>query len=288
MSYQRVLARLASSRFMGEAGRALAKRRAWKIESGPGAGLRMRLPQNEEFVRGTSELPVQRAISAQLGRGDVFYDVGANVGFFSLIAARQVGAQGRVCAFEPHPSNAVAVRANARLNGMDQVDVFEVAAGRASRTDELVMTDWDGGAVLAGYPTGPSATVARVAVSVIALDEYVVQRQLPLPDLVKIDVEGAEGEVLQGMRSLIQQARPVLVYEIDDGERRRFDARWDDLDEAVAAMGYRVRRLEPSYPGLAWHVGHSLAVPVAPRRGGSGRADALASRTGGPSSFEAA
>jgi hypothetical protein len=98
---------------------------------------------------------------------------------------------------------------------------------------------------------------------VVAVDDLVDSRALRPPSLVKIDVEGAEDRVLLGMTRTIQRFRPVLVYEVDDGDRESFERRWNALDERVAAFGYRVTRLEPSYPNLRWHVGHSLAVPDA-------------------------
>jgi hypothetical protein len=85
--------------------------------------------------------------------------------------------------------------------------------------------------------------------------------KLPLPNLVKIDVEGVELEVIQGMTKVIAKARPILLYEIDDDKKDAFDRRWKELDEYVASLGYEIVHLAASYPHLAWNVGHSLAMP---------------------------
>jgi FkbM family methyltransferase len=233
----------------------------WTVECGHAAGLRLRYPQNPDYVHGSSERPVQEALAGRLCRGDVFYDIGANVGFFSLLAARLVGPGGYVCAFEPHPRNAATVAANAALNAMPHLRVFEVAVGAFARRDELLMTEWDGGATLSGLPLGPSAPVARAAVEVVPLDEFVPAHGLPLPTFVKIDVEGAEVEVIDGMVRTIEQSRPVLLYEVDDGDEGVFRRRWDELDRRVRGLGYDVTRLENAYPGLKWYVGHSIAMP---------------------------
>jgi FkbM family methyltransferase len=240
----------------------MLRSRAWTVEAGPAAGLKMCFPQNPDYISGTSEPPVQRELARRLERGGVFYDVGANVGFFSLLAARLVGDRGHVCAFEPHPRNAAAIADNARLNGMSQVRVFDVAIGASARRDELLMTEWDGGAALSNLPLGPSAAVARTEVEVVPLDEFVPARGLPEPTFVKIDVEGAELEVIEGMTRTITRCKPVLLYEVDDGDDQTFRRRWAELDDRVRALGYEVLHLESAYPMLNWCVGHSVALPA--------------------------
>lgn len=263
MTYQRLLLRASSLPLPFDAGRRLIERRVWRVEGGAAAGLAMRLPQNREYITGTSEAPVQREIARLLRPGDVFYDVGANVGFFTLLAARLVGDAGCVCAFEPNPRNAHAIRENARLNGMANVRVIEAAAGREPRTEELLITAWDGGGALAASPARPASPVERIPVRVVPLDAFIRDERLPAPTLVKIDVEGVEAEVLEGMADTIARAKPVLLYEVDGGEKADFDRRWSGLDAWVAGHEYAVRRLESSYPGMKWHVGHTLAVPRA-------------------------
>ena len=93
------------------------------------------------LMSGLLELPVQEAMRRLLGPGDVFYDVGANVGFFALAGARQVGPAGAVYAFEPVAENAAAIRAATELNGLAQVEVIEQAAGRAAGSDRLLLVE---------------------------------------------------------------------------------------------------------------------------------------------------
>lgn len=262
MRYQRLLTKLASLPVLGATVHELMKRRVWTVEQGSGAGLKLRFPQNQDYVLGSSELPVQTEMAKHLSPGDVFYDVGANTGFFSLIAARIVGPQGHVCAFEPLAPNAAAIADNARLNAMTQLRVFEVAVGSEARQDELLVTEWDGGGALSRYPVGPSGSVSRTPVRVVPLDEFIPERGLPLPTFVKIDVEGAELEVIEGMTGTIARCRPVLLYEVDDGDRSRFARRWAELDERVRSLGYEIVRLENAYPDLKWNVGHSVALPA--------------------------
>ena len=259
--YQRILLRALSSRVLGTALERMLRRSVWEIEQGTGTGLKLRLPQNRDYILGLSEPPVQRALAEYLHPGDVFYDIGANVGFFSLLAARTVGPGGCVCAFEPVAANAESIRDNADLNDLRNLRVLEMAIGRSARVAEFLLTGWDGGGSLSEAAVRPSDVVSRVDVRVAALDDMIRAEGLPQPDLVKIDVEGAEMDVLAGMSATIRDRSPVLLYEVDDEDRAEFQRRWRELDSYVTGFGYEVRHLESSYPNERWQVGHSLAVP---------------------------
>lgn len=256
--HQKILLRLPAGRIGALADRYL-RGRTWTIEAGEGAGLKLMLPQNRDYVTGRSEIPVQRALAACLRPGGVCYDVGANVGFFALQAARRVGAAGLVCAFEPVPANATALRRNAGINGMSQMRVFEVAAGQSDGIADFLVPAWDGGGSLA-TSVNPPAGGSRIAVRTIRLDDFVTAERLPLPDVVKIDVEGCELEVLAGMARIIDTRMPALLYEVDDPDEARFQERWRQIDDYCTKLGYQVSRLESSYANIHWFVGHSLAT----------------------------
>jgi FkbM family methyltransferase len=261
MIYEKILLRLLSSGLLRKLGRRVVHRRVWTIQGGEGAGLKLKQPQNLDYISGTSEIPVQQALTRHLRPGEVFYDIGANMGFFSLIAGKHVGPTGCVCSFEPVAENAASVRENSRLNGLQNVRLFEAAVGRNSGTAELLLTEWDGGGSLSTSAVKPSAPVSRRNVRVVALDDFIPAENLPRPDFVKIDVEGVELEVMQGMSKTIAESKPVLLYEVDDGKKQSFERRWKELDDYVAAFGYHITHLKPSYPDLVWNVGHSLALP---------------------------
>jgi hypothetical protein len=93
------------------------------------------------------------------------------------------------------------------------------------------------------------------------LDDLIPAERLPKPNFVKIDVEGVEMEVIQGMSKTIAESRPVLLYEVDDGRKDSFHRRWKELDEYVAGFGYGINHLKSSYANSGWNVGHTLAVP---------------------------
>jgi FkbM family methyltransferase len=269
MTYQQFLLRLSSAPVVGKLLAPFIRRRPWTIEGGEGAGLQIKFPQNRDYVMGSSEGPVQQAMAKHLQQGDVFYDIGANMGFFSLIAAKLVGPTGFVNAFEPVAENAASIRENVQLNGFTNINTCEVAVGSTSGQAELLLTDWDGGSTLASSSVKPSEPVSRRNVRVVTLDDFIAEKNLRPPNFVKIDVEGLELEVLQGMTKTIETAKPILLYEVDDGDREKFLNRWDALDKHVESLGYEIIRLENSYANRVWNVGHSLAVPT-PRSGAFG------------------
>ena len=261
MTYQKILLRLFSVGPMQRLGQPFLNERVWTIEEGEGAGLKLRFPQNRDYISGSSEIPVQKELARLLRPGDVFYDVGANVGFFSLIAARLVGSAGCVYSFEPVAENAASIRENARLNKLQNITLFDVAVGRTSGNAELLLTAWDGGSSLATSTVRPLEPLSKRNVRVVAMDDLVREQNLPLPDFVKIDVEGVELDVLLGMSGTIAKAKPILLYELDDGNKDSFQRRWRELDDYVSGFGYETIHLDESYPTLMWNVGHSLALP---------------------------
>jgi FkbM family methyltransferase len=149
------------------------------------------------------------AIAAALGPGDVFVDVGANVGFFSVLAGRLIGATGRVVAFEPHPQAMVRLQEAIAVNGLsDRIEVVEAALGAAEGTTRLFLSD---DSVLS--TTDPARSPVRdqftfpasVDVRLTTLDGWIAGRADLLPRLraIKIDVEGTEDETIEGMRATL-------------------------------------------------------------------------------------
>lgn len=233
--------------------------RATRIGAGPAAGLRIgTLHASARYADGGNELPVQQAVTSLLAPGDVFYDVGANVGFFSMLAGRLVGRTGSVVAFEAVPAVARALRANARRNGLRNVDVRAVAVGAVDGVARLRLTSHPGGASLADDDDVRDVTGA-VDVPVIRLDSLVAAGDAAPPDVVKIDVEGHEAAVLDGMRDVLRTASPALVIELDSATASGLDVRQRAVDERLGAAGYGAEVLPRSYADAGWEVRHLVA-----------------------------
>lgn len=232
-----------------------------RVESGPGVGLLVsRTGASADYRHGTNELPVQMAVVDGLAPGGVFLDVGANVGFFSLLAARAVGATGSVHAIEPVPSNARQVEINAAANGFANISVVEAAASSTSGTTTLLLAEHPGGAVVASAGTPPDPA-GSLEVRTVTVDELVRSGALRPPTVIKIDVEGAEVDALEGMVETLREHRPVVVCEVDGADDSSLATRRSEVVAVLERCGYEVEPLERSYEASEWRVEHLVARP---------------------------
>jgi FkbM family methyltransferase len=186
------------------------------------------------IVRGTLEPPVQEALRRLLAPGDVFYDIGANVGFFTLVGARLVGPAGRVVAFEPVPWCARAVGRNIELNGFQHAQIQQRAVGAADGSARLLVVGEASWSHLES--TGRHADVREeIDVEVVCIDSLVAAGSIPPPDVLKIDTEGAELQVVEGARETIARHRPAIVCELHD-TNEAFVALMDELGYATSNL----------------------------------------------------
>jgi FkbM family methyltransferase len=141
--------------------------------------------------------------------GDVAIDVGANVGTHTLAFARYVGSHGNVLAFEPQPAVFEVLQRNIDQNGLGNVRAYH--AGVGAERSRLYVDNIDGSrpANLGAAALHRDASAQRIAVPVMSLDEL----RLDACHLVKVDAEGMEKDVLEGMRETIDRRRPVLFVE---------------------------------------------------------------------------
>lgn len=228
------------------------------IRHGPAAGLRFLAGVSIAGYRlGTTEPDFQAAFAERIRPGDVVYDLGANVGFYTVLAARLVGPAGRVVAFEPFAESAARARANAARNGFGHVEVVEAAVSDAPGTAFLTLSTspvthhLDGAGAYQRPPGAPGVEVA-----VTSIDAFVASGGPP-PDVVKVDVEGAEVAALHGMAATLRDHRPTLLVEVHDAVSD-FPAA---LDALVVPLGYRVRVLGGGPVPAGGARGHVLLDP---------------------------
>jgi len=172
-------------------------------------------PRVEKYYwTGTYELGVQEQLTELLRVGCTFWDVGAHVGFFTLLASRFVGESGHVHAFEPLEANRARLQMALELNDARNVTVHDcaVAADSGERTlhSHEASTMWTLVPEM-GRPDG-------VTVECRELDE--LAHDFGPPDVLKIDVEGAEVDALRGGVELFKGRRPALLVEFSDDAAR--------------------------------------------------------------------
>jgi FkbM family methyltransferase len=179
------------------------------VRAGHGRGIRLPLDPTQEkyYWAGQHDVPVQDALTRVLKPGAVFWDIGAHVGFFTILASRLVGSIGRVHAFEPMPLNLKRLGKSAELNGTDNVTVHGIAVGGTN-----------GSAQLYGHRANAMWTLVAerantdgVTVRCRTIDS--LASELGDPEVIKVDVEGAELDLLRGGLATIQLAKPTLVVE---------------------------------------------------------------------------
>jgi FkbM family methyltransferase len=186
------------------------------------------------FIYGSYEPEVAALLDRLLGPGKVFFDVGANAGYFAL-RARDHGAE--VHAFEPSPD------ARALLGASLARDCRRITANpeAVSRESRRIMTFYVAGPGNTGMSSLERRTERSIDVTTIALDDY-VERTGARPDVIKIDVEGHQLAVLAGASRLLSSGRTDLVVEITSSEQV----------EALAAHGYEAFRIGPDGSVERW------------------------------------
>jgi FkbM family methyltransferase len=188
-----------------------------KIAAGVIEGMTMALDLQTEkdYWLGTYEPDLQIAARQFIKPGMVVFDVGANIGYISLMAARLVGLDGKVFAFEALPDNITRLNQNIALNKLrERVQVVPAAVvGKEGKVS--FFTHSSGAMGKAEGSTGRNEAYSKtISVSGISLDGFVYSRENPAPALIKMDIEGGEGMALAGMPRLLKEARPILLIEL--------------------------------------------------------------------------
>ncbi|MFN2303118.1 MAG: FkbM family methyltransferase [Anaerolineales bacterium] len=179
---------------------------------------------------GSYEYNKRLAFEREVTPDSIVYDIGANVGYFSLLAAVLVGKGGQVFAFEPLPRNVAFLRKHVALNRLENVTVIEAAVSGHSGE--------------AAFQFGASDSMGHLGekgdinVQLISLDDWLTEGKLASPDFIKIDVEGAEYEVVCGAQKLLKKYRPILF--LDTHQREAHHATINLLQ----TLGYQFERLD--------------------------------------------
>ena len=210
-----------------------------EVRTGLAEGLKWR--RHHRYVNGywigQYELPIQDALKRELKAGDVVYDVGANAGFFTLIAARLVGPAGKVVAFDPAPENCESIREQAELNAfMPRVTAVQkaVAGNVGTATFSFAALGSSMGHLGDGSAAGERSVEVDLTTLDVAADTY------GTPNFIKMDVEGAEGDALKGAQRLLGAgpARPNWLIELHSPQCEA------DVKRQMAAAGYRFFHLD--------------------------------------------
>jgi len=209
-----------------------------------GVKLVLDLKTEKDYWLGSYETELQAALRKWTKPGMVVYDVGANIGYISLLMARQVGSGGRVLAFEALPANLERLRMNLESSRLgESITVIPAAVVDGVRPVRFLV-GLSGGMGKAEGSAGRQELPYNETIEVqgISLDQFVFEQGNPAPELVKIDIEGGEVLALPGMRRVLSEFHPVILLELHGPEAAH--AAWQELVEA----GYRISYMQRGYP----------------------------------------
>jgi FkbM family methyltransferase len=201
-------------------------------------GFLLRLnPRNEEHRRiyyyGEHDERYELALLRKIIQpSDVFWDIGANVGYYTCLAASLVGESGRVVAFEPAPTTRKFLEDNIRLNAFSNIAVLPYAVGERNGIAAIHMSDPALGEGTASLNASDDKSFS-VDIEVRRLDD--LYSSLPPPMVVKIDVEGVFGQLWRGAREFFSRNAPIVMAELK-GEA--FVSAAGNLGDEIAALDY--------------------------------------------------
>jgi FkbM family methyltransferase len=227
--------------------RALPARCVMRVRQGPARGMKWIAGSSVHGCwLGTYEFEKQKSLERFIRPGMTIYDVGAQAGFYTLFFSRLAGGRGKVFAFEPCAYEARFLIDHVRLNHLDNVRVIQAAVAEKR---ELLPMSSDRGMCENRLGDVPDATLM---VPTISLDSS----GLPVPDLIKMDVEGAETAVLLGAQRTLREARPVLFVALHGDEQRK------TCSIILRDAGYSIHDLDGRRLSGALSVDEIYALPV--------------------------
>jgi FkbM family methyltransferase len=160
------------------------------------------------FILGFYEEKLIQVLTTELKKGMSFYDLGAHWGYFSLIGSKLVGMAGNVYSFEPLPQNINRLNKNLKINDtIKNIKVLEYAV--SSKKGKITFSNIDD-SYANSYLVKNSDKALSLSVETTSLDEVIENENLTPPDFLKIDVEGAEHDVLIGAQRTIRKYRPLI------------------------------------------------------------------------------
>ena len=193
------------------------------------------------YYFGTYERGTLDFISNNLKQGDVFFDIGANIGLMSIYASLQVGNKGSVFSFEANPETAAILKYNIELNNLKNIIVVNKAVG--DKNDRITLYNDSaiknrGGASL----IKPDVVSESFEVELIRLDSETEYQDMPV-HMVKIDVEGFEMDVLKGMEKILRNKAPKLIIECSADRNNNYNSVYEIYDFIKKCNAYKIFKL---------------------------------------------
>lgn len=184
-------------------------------------------------------------VRKSLKEGDVFFDIGANGGFYTIIAAKQVGSTGHVFAFEPGLRELSLLHRNIEINNLSNVTIIKQAVTNRKGTTKFGVSR-DGAMNSLSKTNHPEQQIEEwQTVKTISIDEFMQEFNIPKINFIKIDVEGAEKLVLEGAKKLLSANRNItILFEASDLTSSSFGYSVKDFLQDIVVSGLSVYHLD--------------------------------------------
>lgn len=156
-------------------------------------------------IFGVHEPLTTKMVKKEVSKGDIVIDIGANIGYYTLIFASLVGENGKVFAFEPDPANFTILKKNIEINGYKNVVLVEKAVSNETNKLKLYLHNSAENTIINMNNDYP-----YIEIDAVRLDDYFIENNLCI-NFIKMDIEGAEGKALQGMTNLLKKNSGIKV-----------------------------------------------------------------------------
>lgn len=179
---------------------------------------------------------IKKIVAKNLNSGEIFIDVGANIGAISFLGSKIVGKSGKVYAFEPEEKNLHIFQKNISFNNLNNINLVPLACTEKSGFATFNISKNSGEHSL-GETISPSNIIKSIKIKTISLDDFTKKNNINKIKLIKIDVEGQELSVLRGAKSILKKASPKLLFECWD--KNKFEA----IAKLLDSYNYKIKKV---------------------------------------------
>lgn len=194
--------------------------------------------QQQVYFLGEYEKPEISFINKILSEGDVFIDIGANIGLFTINASRTVGKKGTVISFEAFSSNFFKLKKHVEINHLTNVNLEHLAISDTEKTLEIYLNNKDQNLGMASSYLEYFDTIEKIKAT--SLDIYTKEKALEKINFIKIDIEGGEYDALSGMKNVLMNYKPILLIEINRETLSKIGKSEKDLIELLESCTYQL------------------------------------------------
>jgi len=218
-----------------------------KIKIGPDSELLVRMQDRlgrALLLYGSFEKTITDCILSQLEEGMTVIDIGANIGYYTILMARAVGENGRVIAVEPNPVMVRELTRNIAINNIKNVDIESIALSHENGQIEFYCPEYGAESHGSLRPNRTFQINNTIAVQTERIDDLLARIGCKKVDFVKIDAEGAEYSIFNGGDKLLTQMKPRIIFECAETLREAFGGNVFDCLAYIHSKGYQLREID--------------------------------------------